>query len=803
MLRSFVGSNPEDWDLWCANVEFAINDTRSDVTGFTPFELVLGHSPMSQLDLFLQAAAGQHSKRKGGEGTAHEMASKFAAQLEDARTKLELAQQRQRHQFDQRHTAKSFQLGDLVWIDAKHLTENIMNRESFRKLGPRWHGPLPITERFFSDQQRELPEIDRGAPVAYRLKLPPKWRIHDVFAQHRLKEYRTADEAFALRRQIPTPAKVLVDGQSQTHVSKILARRVKPMKGGKEVEEFLVRWTGYSNAHDSWKTRESLNYGGELEQLTEFEHLRLSREGQAREKALQEVRMQRKQRRERVGALTFLDTSDEVKLTSLDNCLPWEQYCRSADAFVTHLALLGSGVSTRELRLLVLFSGTGSVERSFMSCYPKSTVVTVDQDPRWQPTYAEKVQDWDFKRYAPGYFDVIWASPPCTEYSQAKTTGVRQLRQADACVRRTLQILTFSNPSIGLWKIRWAGNNSPAKPFDWHIVFMHTGAVRWQWARKGTPEPLTSYYGERKPGLDYSWQHIIVHPSGALRRWERNRGGGWFLEDATQLKAPVAPFSLPISRVGIAYWNPTIVIDDDEYHGIPYQGRKPTHSASTNSEDSGTGAVSWSKEKLPDSDDNDDAGVTNSKEKLPDSDDKDDAGVIHDMDTASPKWEPTSPEYDDTEDDVSEFDDLVADDAEEQAEARRLKRLGLQLIMDEKGELHWVPKGTSPTSPVQPDDQPITEQKSEAISEDAPASVVETVHAPPKKPYGSDTGLTSMGENKAGVSEETKRQPRKYPRCWTHEYITQLKYSIRSDSDEEEGLDVAPRRKKAKISKGQ
>ncbi|KAK3286841.1 hypothetical protein CYMTET_5629 [Cymbomonas tetramitiformis] len=259
-------------------------------------------------------------------------------------------------------------------------------------------------------------------------------------------------------------------------------------------------------------------------------------------------------------------------------------------------------------------------------------------------------------------------------------------------------------------------------------------------------------------------------------------------EDATQLKAPVAPFSLPISRVGIAYWNPTIVIDDDEYRGIPYKGRKPIHSAPTNSEDSGTGAVSWSKEKLPDSDDNDDAGVTNSKEKLPDSDDKDDAGVIYDMDTASPKWEPTSPEYDDTEDDVSEFDDLVADDAEEQAEARRLKRLGLQLIMDEKGELHWVPKGTSPTSPVQPDDQPITEQKSEAISEDAPASVVETVHVPPKKPYGSDTGLTSMVENKAGVSEETKRQSKKYPRCWTHDYITHLKCTMSSDSDEEEVL---------------
>ncbi|KAK3260789.1 hypothetical protein CYMTET_30268 [Cymbomonas tetramitiformis] len=62
------------------------------------------------------------------------------------------------------------------------------------------------------------------------------------------------------------------------------------------------------------------------------------------------------------------------------------------------------------------------------------------------------------------------------------------------------------------------GNTGHVKPFDWHIVFMRSGAVKWQWARKGTPEPLTAYYGERKPGLDYSWQHIIVHPSGALRR---------------------------------------------------------------------------------------------------------------------------------------------------------------------------------------------------------------------------------------------------------------------------------------------
>ncbi|KAK3269402.1 hypothetical protein CYMTET_22158 [Cymbomonas tetramitiformis] len=119
MLRSFVGANPDDWDLYMTNVEFAINDSRSDVTGFTPFELCYGVSPMSQLDLFLEAAALPGSaRRKGGVGTAYAMAAKFSSQLRDARGRLELAQQRQREQFDRRHKQHKYAVGDLVWIEA-------------------------------------------------------------------------------------------------------------------------------------------------------------------------------------------------------------------------------------------------------------------------------------------------------------------------------------------------------------------------------------------------------------------------------------------------------------------------------------------------------------------------------------------------------------------------------------------------------------------------------------------------------------------------------------------------------------
>ena len=63
MLRSFVDANVAEWDLFATNVEFAINDSRSEATGYTPFELCCGVSPLSQLDLFLEAARGDAGRR--------------------------------------------------------------------------------------------------------------------------------------------------------------------------------------------------------------------------------------------------------------------------------------------------------------------------------------------------------------------------------------------------------------------------------------------------------------------------------------------------------------------------------------------------------------------------------------------------------------------------------------------------------------------------------------------------------------------------------------------------------------------
>ena len=114
------------------------------------------------------------------------------------------------------------------------------------------------------------------------------------------------------------------------------------------------------------------------------------------------------------------------------------------------------------MRLLELFSGTGSVGRAFERAGWE--VVSLDLDPKSDATITSDILQWDYAVFPPGYFDCVWSSPPCTEYSRARTTSKtpRNLDLADAIVRRTLDIIAhfspkawwMENPDSGLLKTR-------------------------------------------------------------------------------------------------------------------------------------------------------------------------------------------------------------------------------------------------------------------------------------------------------------------------------------------------------------
>lgn len=105
---------------------------------------------------------------------------------------------------------------------------------------------------------------------------------------------------------------------------------------------------------------------------------------------------------------------------------------------------------------LDLFSGTGSVSSQLIS--RGYNTITLDRD--MEADIKTDILNWNYKEYEPNTFKFIWASPPCTEYSSAKTTAPRKIEEANKIVERTLEILNYfkpefyiiENPQTGLLK---------------------------------------------------------------------------------------------------------------------------------------------------------------------------------------------------------------------------------------------------------------------------------------------------------------------------------------------------------------
>ena len=95
------------------------------------------------------------------------------------------------------------------------------------------------------------------------------------------------------------------------------------------------------------------------------------------------------------------------------------------------------------MKLLELFSGTGSVGK----VAKELGYDVVSLDLKNADINADILQ-WNYKQFKPNEFKIIWASPPCIEYSRAKTTGIRKIDYANSFVKKTIEIINYFNPSV-------------------------------------------------------------------------------------------------------------------------------------------------------------------------------------------------------------------------------------------------------------------------------------------------------------------------------------------------------------------
>ena len=216
-LWIFIDYNHQNWASLLPLAQYTLNSWPNVTTKKALFELILGYIPR-----------------------VHQSARPFKSPSME--THLQLLKQAQEEAKEALQKAadvalptrfEPYQIGDKVWLEGCNL--NTTHPSS--KLAPRCYGPFSITRVV--------------SCTSYQLKLPPQWKLHNVFHATLLTPYKE----MALNGQLyQEPTLELINGQPKWEVESLLK-----VQRQRNQLQFLVRWKGFSEAHDSWEPAKDIH----------------------------------------------------------------------------------------------------------------------------------------------------------------------------------------------------------------------------------------------------------------------------------------------------------------------------------------------------------------------------------------------------------------------------------------------------------------------------------------------------------------------------------------------------------------
>src|SRR5258707_873898 len=226
-LRIVTSMAPEDWTDWLSIATAVHNDRRNATTGLSPNQILWGGEP--------QLLTNEDSEVKSQ--TVQERMTTMKERRLQAITAINQSSKGQ-------NIPSSFPVGAQVWLEGTHLRLPYQ----MTKLAPKRYGPFEIV--------REI------SPVAYQLRLPAAWNIHNIFHTSLLSPYH---ETNTHGPNYSRPSPDLIEGEEEYEVEKVINHRYT---GRARTLQYLVKWKGYPEADNTWEPADQVH----APQLTKAYH---------------------------------------------------------------------------------------------------------------------------------------------------------------------------------------------------------------------------------------------------------------------------------------------------------------------------------------------------------------------------------------------------------------------------------------------------------------------------------------------------------------------------------------------------
>ena len=178
----------EDWTHWLPLASVVHNNWRNTTTGLSPNQILLGYKPT-----LLPSETPPTNNETVQEQV--KLLMERRVQAVDA-----INQMAGRGQV----IPSQFKCGDQVWLEATNL--KISHQKT--KLLPKRYSPFTITKEI--------------SPVAYQIKLPPSWNIHNMFHASLLSPYH---ETTAHSPNFSQPPPDLIEREKEYEVEQIISHR--------------------------------------------------------------------------------------------------------------------------------------------------------------------------------------------------------------------------------------------------------------------------------------------------------------------------------------------------------------------------------------------------------------------------------------------------------------------------------------------------------------------------------------------------------------------------------------------------